>query len=163
MNQSNSVQETLPISWIRLTLPERTRNIPNDPWLALWRFTELFEWHGPYSYVWPCPPSIQGDDAPPEPVTQGVGSEPNGLLLPSVHDRTTAVEDLMYQSIEAPLTAPRWESAPWYIDAKVARASPDVLHHASNINKGTTTWALVASHFNRKTNRAAQAKPSLSK
>jgi len=35
INQSNSVQETLPICWVRLTLPERTRNIPHDPCLAL--------------------------------------------------------------------------------------------------------------------------------
>ena len=45
--QSNSVQETLPIFWVRLTLPERTRSISHDPWLALWRFAELSEWHGP--------------------------------------------------------------------------------------------------------------------
>jgi len=95
MNQSNSVQETLPISWIRLTLPERTRIILHDPWLALWRFIGLSEWHGSYTYVWPSPPSLQGDDALPAPVTEGVGFEPNGLLLPSVHDLTTAVEDLM--------------------------------------------------------------------
>ena len=55
INKSNSVQETLPICWVRLTLPERTRNISHDPWLALWRFAELSEWHGPYTYVWPCP------------------------------------------------------------------------------------------------------------
>jgi len=123
INQSNSVQETLPICWVRLTLPQRTRNIAQDPWSALWRFAELSEWHGPYTYVWPCPPSLQGDDAPPAPVSQGVGSEPNGLLLPSVHDLTTTVEDLMYQTIEATLIAPRWETAPWYIDAKTACAS----------------------------------------
>jgi len=117
INQSNSVQETLPICWVRLTLPERTRNISQDPWLALWRFAELSEWHGPYTYVWPCPPSLQDNEAPPMPVTQGVGSEPNGLLQPSVHDLTTTVEDLMYQSTEATLIAPRWESAPWYADA----------------------------------------------
>ena len=77
--------------------------------------------------MWPCPPSLQGKDAPPTPVTQGVGSEPNGLLLPSVHDLTTTVEDLMYQSTEATLIAPRWESAPWYADAKAACASHEVL------------------------------------
>jgi len=65
-----------------------------------------------------CPPSLQDDDTPPAPFTQGVGSEPNGLLLPSVHDLTTMVEDLMYQSTEATLIAPRWEGAPWESDAK---------------------------------------------
>jgi len=162
INQSSSVQETLPICWVRLTLPERTRSIPHDPWLALRRFAELSEWHGPYTYVWPCPPSLQGDDAPPAPVTQVVGSEPNGLLLTSVHDLTTTVEDLMYQSTEATLIAPRCESAPWYGDARAACASHDVLPHASSDHNGTTTWALVASHFNRKPNSATQAKPSLS-
>ena len=106
-NQSNSVQETLPTCCVRLTLPERTRNIPHDPWLALWRFAEFSEWHGPYTYVWPCPPSCQDDGAPPAPITQGVGSEPNRLLLPSVHDLTSTVEDIMYQSTEATLIPPR--------------------------------------------------------
>jgi len=69
INQSNSVQETLPTRWVRLTLPKRTRNIPHDPWLAPWRFAELSEWHGPYTYVWPCSASLQGNDAPPAPVT----------------------------------------------------------------------------------------------
>jgi len=163
INQSNSVQETLPICWVRLTLPGRTRNIPHDPCLALWLFAQLSEWHGPYTYVWPCPASLQGDTAPPAPVTQGLGSEPNGLLLPSVHDLTTTVEDLMYQITEATPLAPRWESAPWYRDAKAACASHDVLAHASNDHNDTTTWALVAFHFNRKTNSATQAKPSLSR
>jgi len=31
MNQSSSIQETLPICWVRLTLSERTRNISHDP------------------------------------------------------------------------------------------------------------------------------------
>jgi len=106
ISQSNSVQETLPICWVRLTLPERTRNIPHDPWLAFWRFAELSEWHGPCTYRRPCPSSLQGDHAPPAPGTQGVGSEPNGLLLPSVDDLTTTVEDLMYRSTEATLIAP---------------------------------------------------------
>jgi len=162
MNQSNSVQETLPICWVRLTLPQRTRNIPHDPSLALWRFAELSAWHGPYTYVWPCPPSFQGNDAPPAPVTQGVASEQNGLLIPSVHDRTPTVEDLMYQSTEATRIAPGWDSAPWYIDAKAACASHDVLPHASKDQNDTTTWALVAFHFNSKTTSTTQAKPSLS-
>ena len=147
----------------RLTLPERTRNIPHDPWLALWRFAELSEWHGPCTYPWTFPPSLQGNDAPPAPVTQGVGSEPNGLLLPSVHDLTNTVKDLMYQSTEATLIAHRWETAHWYIDAKTACASHDVLPHASKDHNGTNTWAFVAIHFNRKTNSATQAKLSLSK
>ena len=163
INQSNSVQETLPICSVRLTLPERTRNISHDPCLALWRFDELSEWHGPYTYVWPCPPSLEDNDAPPTPVPQGVGSEPDGLLLPSVHDLNTTVEDLMYQSTEETLIAPRWESAPWYADAKAACASHEVLPHASKDHNDMTTWALVAFHFNRKTSNATQAKPSLSK
>jgi len=163
INQSNTVQETLPICSVRLTLPERTRNISHGPWLALWRFAELSEWHGPYTYVWPCPPSLQDNEAPPTPVAQGVGSEPNGLLLPSVHDLNTTVEDLMYQSTEETLIAPRWESAPWYADAKAACASHEVLPHASKDHNDMTTWALVAFHFNMKTSNATQAKPSLSK
>ena len=122
----------------------------------------LSEWHGPYTYVWPCPPSLQGKDAPPAPVTQGVGSEPNGLLLPSVHDLTTTVEDLMYQSTEATLIAPRWESAPWYADAKSACASHEVLPHSSKDQNDMTTWALVAFHFNQTTHSATEANPSLS-
>jgi len=51
IKQSNSVQETLPICWVRLKLPERTRNIPHDPSFALRRFDELAEWHGPYTYI----------------------------------------------------------------------------------------------------------------
>jgi len=145
------------------TLPQRTRNIPHDPWLALWRFTELSEWHGPYTYIWPCPPPLQDYDALPAPVTQGVGSEPNGLLLPSVHDLSTTVEDLMYQSTDATLITPRWESAPWYIDAKAACESHEVLPHASNDHNGATTWALVAFHFDKETNSATQANTSLSK
>jgi len=163
IKQSNSVQETLPICWVRLTVPERRRNISHDPWLGLWRFAELSEWHGPYTYVWPCPPSLQDNDAPPTPVSQGVGSEPNGLLLPSVHDLTTTVEDLMYQSTEATLVAPRCESAPWYADAKAACASHEVLPRPSKDRNDMTTWALVAFHFSRKTNNATRAKPSLSK
>jgi len=162
IKQSNSVQETLPIGWVRLTLPDRTRNISHDPWLALWRFAELSEWHGPCTYVWPCPPFLQDNAAPPTPVTQVVGSEPDGLLLPSVHDLTTMVEDPMYQNTEATLVAPRWESAPWYADAKAACASQQVLPHASHDRNDMTTWALVAFHFSRKTNNATQAKPSLS-
>jgi len=162
IDQYNSVQETLPTCWVRLTLPERTRNILNDPLLAFWRFAELSEWHGPNTYVWPCPPPLQGNDAPPAPVTQGVGLEPNGLLLPFVHDRTPTFEDLMYQSTEATLIAPRWESTSWYILAKATCASHDVLPHASKDHNDTTTWARVAFHFNRKTNSATQAKPSLS-
>ena len=163
INNSNSFQETLPICWVRLTLPDRTRNISHDPWFALWRFAELSEWHGPYTYVWPCPPSLQDNNAPPTPVSQGVGSEPNGLRLPSVHDLTATVEDLMYQSTEAPLITPRWESAPWYADAKAACASHEVLPHASKDQNAMTTWALVAFHFERSTNNATRAKPSLSK
>jgi len=162
-NRSNSVQETLPICWVRQTLPKRTRNIPHDPWLDLWRFAELSEWHRPYTHVWPCLPSLQGNDAPPAPVTQGVGSDPKGLLLPSVHDVTTTVEDLMYQCTEATPIAPRRESAPWYSDAKAGCASHEVLPHASKDHNDMTTWALVAFHFNRKTNNATQANPSLSK
>ena len=123
----------------------------------------FLEWHGPYTYEWPCPPSLQGNDAPPAPVTQGVGSEPNELLLPSVLDLTTTVEDLMYQSTETTLIAPRWEGAPWYADSKAACASHEVLLHATIVHNDMTTWALVAFHFNRKTNNATQAKLSLSK
>jgi len=58
----------------------------------------------------------------------------------------------MYQSTKATLIDPRWESAPWYSDAKAACASPEVLPHASNDHNGTTTWALVAlKHFNKET------------
>jgi len=110
-----------------------------------------------------CPPSLQDDDTPPAPFTQGVGSEPNGLLFPSVHDLTTTVEDLMYQSTEATHIAPRWEGAPWDSDAKAACASHDVLPHASNHHNGTTTWALVAFQFNKETSSATHDKPSLSK
>jgi len=60
IDQFNSVQETLPICWVRLTLPQRTRNTPHDPWLALWRFAEHSEWHGPYTDIWPCPPALTG-------------------------------------------------------------------------------------------------------
>jgi len=58
----------------------------------------------------------------------------------------------MYKSIEATFIAPRWESAPWYIDAKAACASHDVLPYASKDHNDTTTtaWALVDFHFNRK-------------
>jgi len=162
INQSNSVQETLPIYWVRLTLPERTRIISHDPWLALWRFAELSEWHESYTYVWPCPPSLHDKDSPPTPFTQGVRSEPNGLLLPSVHDVTTTVEDLMYQCTEETLKVPRWESAPWYADAKAACASHEVLPHTSKDRNDMTTWALVAFHF-EKNNNATEAKPSLSR
>ena len=96
-------------------------------------------------------------------INQSNGSEPNGLLLPSVHDLTTTVENLMYQSTEATLSAPRWESAPWYADAKAACASHEVLPHASEDRNDMTTWALDAFHLNRKNNNATQAKPSLSK
>jgi len=68
----------------------------------------------------------------------------------------------MYQSTEATLIAPRWESAPWSADAKAAFASHEVLPHASKDRHDMTTWALVAFHF-RKINNATQAKPSLSK
>jgi len=105
MNQFNSVRQNLPSCWVRLTLPEGTRNIPNDPWLAHWRFAELAEWHGPYIYMWPSPLPLQGADAPPAPNTQGVVFEPNGLLLPPVHDLTTPVEHLMYQRTGATLIA----------------------------------------------------------
>jgi len=162
INQSNSVQETVPIRWVRLTSPERTRDIPHDSWLALCRFAELSEWHGPYIYVWPYALSLQDGDAPPAPVTQGVRSEPNGLLLPSVHDLTTMVEDVMYQSKEATLLAPRWGSAPWYSDAKAACASDDVVPPASSDHNGMTTWAHVAFHFNQETSSATRVKPSLS-
>ena len=113
--------------------------------------------------MWPCPPSLQGNDAPPVPVTEGFGSEPNGRLLPSVHDLMTTVEDLMYRSTEATLIAPRRESDPWYADTKAACASHEVLPHASTDQNDTTTLALVAFHFNRTTNSATQAKPILSK
>jgi len=69
----------------------------------------------------------------------------------------------MYQSTEATLIALRWESAPWYADAKAACASHEVLPHASKDRNDMTTWALVAFHFSRKTNNATQAKLSLSK
>jgi len=69
----------------------------------------------------------------------------------------------MYQITEATLIAPRWESAPWYADANAACASDEVLPHSSKDHNVMTTWALVAFHFNRKTNNATQAKPSLSK
>ena len=69
----------------------------------------------------------------------------------------------MYQSTEATLVAPRWESAPRYADATAACASHDVLPHASKDQNDMTTWALVVFHFNRTTNSAAQVKPSLSK
>ena len=69
----------------------------------------------------------------------------------------------MYQSTEATPKAPRWESAPWYADAKATCALHEVLPHASKEHNDMTTWALVAFHFNRKTNNATQAKPSLSK
>jgi len=69
----------------------------------------------------------------------------------------------MYQSTEATLIAPRWENAPSYIDAKAACALHDVLPHASKDHNDMTTWALIAFQFNRKTNSATQAKPSLSK
>jgi len=69
----------------------------------------------------------------------------------------------MYQSTEAMLIAPRWESSPWYVDAKAACAWHDVLPHASNDHNGATTWALVAFHFDEETNSATQAQPSSSK
>jgi len=130
--------------------------------LALWRFAELSERHGLYTYVWPCPPSLQDNDAPPTPDTQGVESEADGLLLPLVHDLTTTVEDLMYRSTDATLIAPRYESSRWYADAKAACASHEVLSHASKDHNDMTTWALDAFHFNRRTNNATQTKPALS-
>jgi len=69
----------------------------------------------------------------------------------------------MYRNTEATRIAPRWERAPWYSDAKAACASHDVVPHSSNDHNGATTWALAAFHFNKKTNSATQAKPSLSK
>jgi len=69
----------------------------------------------------------------------------------------------MYRRTEATFIAPRWESAPWYIDAKAACASHDVFPHASKDHNDTTTRALVAFHFNRKTSSATQAKRLLSK
>jgi len=83
--------------------------------------------------------------------------------MPPVHDQTTTVEHLMYQSTGATLIAPRWETAPWYIDAKAACASHDLLPHASNDHNSATTGALVAFHFERKTSSATQANPSLYK
>jgi len=69
----------------------------------------------------------------------------------------------MYKSTEATLIAPIWESAPSYIDATAACASHEVLPYASNDHNSTTTWALVAFHFEKKTNIARQAYLSLSK
>jgi len=69
----------------------------------------------------------------------------------------------MYKSTEATLIAPRWESAPWYADAKTACASHELLPHASKDHNDITTWALVAFHFIRKTNNATQAKLFLSR
>ena len=56
----------------------------------------------------------------------------------------------MYETTEATLMGPRYESAPWYIDAKTACASHDVLAHASKDHNGANTWALVAFHFEGK-------------
>jgi len=111
----------------------------------------------------PVPRLYRTMTRPPRLLPQGVGSEPSGLLLPSVHDLTTTVADLMYQSTETTLIAPRWESAAWYADAKAACASHEVLPHASKDRQDMTAWALVAFQFSRKTNNATQAKPSLSK
>jgi len=68
----------------------------------------------------------------------------------------------MYRSTEATLIAPRWENAPWYIDAKAVCASHEVLPPASNDHDGATTWAPVAFHCDKETNSATQANPSLS-
>jgi len=68
----------------------------------------------------PWPPPLQDADARQAPITQGTVSEPNGLLLPPVHDLATTVEYLQYQRTKTTLIALRWECAPWYIDAKAA-------------------------------------------
>jgi len=69
--------------------------MPPKPWLALWRVAELAEWRDPNTHVRPCPPFLQDSESPPAPETQGVVSEPNGLLLPPVHNLVTIVEDLI--------------------------------------------------------------------
>jgi len=163
ITQSKSVQEIVPVLWVRLKLPERTRNIPRDHWLTLLRFAELAEWHGPYTNIWPCPPHSQDADAPPGPVTQGVVSDPNALLLPAFPDLTTTVEDLMYLSTEETLLAPTWETAPWYIDDQTACASHEGLPQATNDHNIATTWAVVAFHFEQETSSATQANLSPSK
>jgi len=63
----------------------------------------------------------------------------------------------MYQRTKATLIARRWESAPWWIDAKTACASHEVLTHASNYHSSVTTWALGAFHCEMKALSAAQA------
>jgi len=69
----------------------------------------------------------------------------------------------MYQSREATLLSPRLEGAPWYIEAKAACASHELLPPASKDHHGATTWALVAFHFEKETHSVTQANPSLSK
>jgi len=68
----------------------------------------------------------------------------------------------MYQSTEATLIAHRWERSPWYIDAKAACASGEVLPQSSNDHNGARTCALVVFRFNKESNSATHVKPSLS-
>jgi len=133
-----------------LTPPKRTRHVSHKPWFALRRHAELSEWHFPYTLAWLCPPPLQDSNTPPPPVAQGIASEPNGLLLPPVHDPTTSVEDLMYQCTKATHIASKWESTNWYADATAACALREVLPPVSNGQESDTNWALVAFRFEKK-------------
>ena len=148
-NETNSVQETIPLFIVRVTLPTGTCSIVHSPWLALQQYAELREWYGPYTYIWPPPPSWSSATTNTVNQPHGAPLAHKGLLLPPIHDLTTTVEDLMYHGTEATLVVPRWEDASWYVDAKAACAVHHVLPTPSKDKTEQTTWALTAFHFNK--------------
>jgi len=138
-DQTVSVQETIPLFLVRLTLPTGTCNIAHKPWLALQHYAELREWYGPYTYIWPPPPNWSTATTNTVVQPHGAPLAHNGLLLPAVHDLTITVEDLIYHGTDATLVTPRWENAPWYVDAKSASAVHHVLAPSPDDKNAQTT------------------------
>jgi len=56
-NKTSSGQETIPLFTIGLTLPTSTFDIVHSPRLSLQQYAELRKWYGPYTFIWPPPPS----------------------------------------------------------------------------------------------------------
>jgi len=102
---ATTVNEVIPVTLLKSTLPSMTRNFSYDPQLAFRHFARLNAEYGPYTYVWPRKPD------PTESV------HPNGFFVPPVQHLDSVLRRFVSTKEEATVVIPQWTNTSWYATA----------------------------------------------
>jgi len=146
--QAFLVEETVPLSLMKLTLPQEARNLQHDPLWGLYYMTSLSRQYGPYTAVWPPPLPPLSTKA-----TDGQPRAPNLFMCPVTDDLDQVLLDILAHDHEVTLIAPMWTHTTWYQHAMSACFEYQVLLPVGApdgilpMTIGRATWALVAFHF----------------